>query len=270
MSNMIESLYNIRLLDELAEKKTIIHNIHPLMKVLTTCVYLIVTVSFNKYEFSGLLPLFFYIIIVIALADIPIVPLLKRMLIVSPFIIGIGLFNPFFDHSPMVVLPWIQISGGWISFFSILTKGVLTILAALVLIATTGMTRIAAALGMIRIPRVFILQLLLTYRYISVLIEEVGRTVRAYSLRSRDEKGIRFSNWGSLAGHLLIRTLERAQRVYHSMCCRGFAGEYNAGGGKRIRIGDILYFTGWGLYFVVIRYFNIPAAIGPLITGVGR
>jgi cobalt/nickel transport system permease protein len=267
---MIASLYNIRLLDELAEKTTIIHNLHPLVKVLTTCLYLIITVSFNKYELSGLLPLFFYPVIVMALADIPVVPLLKRMIVVSPFIIGIGLFNPLFDHDPVVILPWMQISGGWISFFSILTKGVLTILAALLLIATTGMTRIAAALGMMRIPKVFILQLILTYRYISVLIEEVGRTVRAYSLRSRGEKGIRFSDWGSLTGQLLIRTLERAQRVYYSMCCRGFTGEYNAGSEKRIRTGDILYFAGWSLYFVVVRYFNIPATIGSLITGVGR
>ncbi len=268
MSNMMTSLYNIRILDELAEKRTVIHNIHPLMKVLTTCLYLIVIVSFNKYELSGLLPLVFYPIIVIALADLPLVPLLKRMLIVLPLIIGIGLFNPLFDRSPMVVLPWIQLSGGWISFLAILLKGVLTILAALVLIATTGMTRIAAVLGMLRVPRIFILQLLLTYRYISVLIEEVGRTVRAYALRSRREKGVSFSDWGSLTGHLLLRTMERAQRVYHSMCCRGFAGEYHAGNTSKIRIEDILYFTGWGLYFVLVRFFNIPTAIGSLITGV--
>jgi len=270
MSNMTASLYNIRLLDELAEKKTIIHNIHPLMKVLTTAMYLIITVSFNKYELTGLLPLVFYPVIVISLADIPIIPLLKRMLIVSPFIIGIGLFNPMFDRNPLLILPWIQISGGWISFLTIMIKGILTILAALILIATTGMTRIAAALRMMQTPRVFILQLLLTYRYISVLIEEAGLTVQAYSLRSRGEKGIRFSDWGSLAGQLLLRTLERAQRVYYAMCCRGFTGEYNTGNEKRIRTGDILYFTCWGLYFVVIRYFNFPVVMGSLITGVGR
>lgn len=267
---MIASLYNIRLLDELAEKRTIIHDVHPLVKVLTTCFFLVITVSFNKYELSGLLPLFFYPVIVLALADIPLVPLLKRLVIVSPFIIGIGLFNPLFDHNPVVTLPWIQISGGWLSFLSILTKGVLTILAALLLIATTGMTRIAAVLGMLRIPKVFILQLILTYRYISVLIEEVGRTLRAYSLRSRGEKGIRFGDWGSLTGQLLIRTMDRAQRVYYSMCCRGFTGDYHAGAGQRIRVYDIIYLTGWSLYFVAVRYFNIPATLGSLITGVGR
>jgi cobalt/nickel transport system permease protein len=270
MSNPADSLYNIRILDEFADKKSIIHDVHPLMKVLTTGAYLLVTVSFSNYELSGMLPLIFYPVIIMTLADIPMVPVFKRVLLALPLIIGIGLFNPIYDKSPMLVLPWITISGGWVSFFAILIKGFLTILAALILIATTGMTRIASALRTIRIPGVFIIQLLLTYRYIAVLVEEAGRIVRAYSLRSAGEKGIKFRDWGSLTGHLLIRSIERAQRVYRSMCCRGFTGEYHIGREKGIGIGDILYFAGWSLSFVIIRYFNIPEMIGWVMMGVRR
>ena len=67
MANITQSLYNIRFLDELAEKQTVIHKIHPLAKLLTTMIYLIVVVSFGKYEISGLLPLVFYPVIIIAL-----------------------------------------------------------------------------------------------------------------------------------------------------------------------------------------------------------
>lgn len=270
MSNIIESLYNIRILDELAEKRTIIHNVHPLIKVLTTCIYLIVTVSFDKYEISGLLPLALYPAIIIALADIPMTLILKRILVSAPFMIGMGVLNPLFDKSPVVILPWIQITGGWISFCSLLFRGSLTILSVFILIATTGMTKITLALQIMRIPKLFIIQLLLTYRYISVLFEEVGRTVCAYSLRSPGKKGIRFGEWGSLTGRLLISTLERSQRVYHAMCCRGFAGEYNVGSNKIIGIGDIVYFAVWSAYFILIRYFNVSAMIGSLMTGVGR
>lgn len=270
MSNIMKSLYDIRILEELSEKRTAIHKRHPLAKLLTTFVYLLVTVSFGKYEVSGLLPLVFYPIVVMALADIPTVPILKGMLVAAPFIIGIGIFNPLFDNSPMVVLPWIEISGGWISFLSLLMKGALTVLAALILIATTGMPKIAAALTMLKIPKVFVIQLLLTYRYISVLMEEVSRTVRAYALRAPGEKGIKLSNWGSLTGQLLMRTLARAQRVYQAMCCRGFTGEYDFGHKAKIRLGDAVYFAGWSSYFLVVRYVNIPAMIGSLMTGVGR
>ncbi|MEW6622952.1 MAG: cobalt ECF transporter T component CbiQ [Bacillota bacterium] len=267
MSSITGSFYNIRLLDELAEKKTMIHGIHPLIKILTTFVYLVITVSFHRYEISGLLPLVFYPVIVITLADIPVVPLLKRMMIAAPFIIVMGAFNPLFDTNPVLITSRLQISGGWISFVSILIKGILTILAAFLLISTTGMTRIASALRSLKIPRVFIMQLLLTYRYIAVLVEEVSRTVRAYSSRSPGEKGIKFAAWGSLTGQLLLRSMERAQRIYQSMCCRGFSGEYHVGENKRISLGDMAYFLGWSLFFIIVRYVNITAMMGSLITG---
>ncbi|WP_366922608.1 cobalt ECF transporter T component CbiQ [Metallumcola ferriviriculae] len=270
MPDMTKSLYNIRLLDELAERGTAIHHIHPLIKVLTTGVYVIVTVSFGKYELAALLPLIFYPVILLTLADIPLVPVLQRALLVSPLIIGIGIFNPLLDKAPMIILPWLQISGGWISFLSLLTKGFFTILAALILIATTGMTRIASALQMLRIPKLFIMQLLLTYRYISVLIEEVIRVMRAHSLRSFGGKGVKYKEWGPLIGQLLFRTLERAQHIYHSMCCRGFTGAYYVGKEQRIAAVDILYVVGWSFYFVLVRSYDVPALLGSLIMGVGR
>jgi cobalt/nickel transport system permease protein len=264
---MIKSLYNIRLLDEIADKNTMIHNIHPVAKLLTTIVFLIVTVSFGKYEISRLLPLVLYPIIVMIIAEIPIVPIMKRLLIAAPFVIGLGIFNPLFDVKPMIVLPWIQISGGWISFISIIIKCVLTVLAVFILIATTGINGIALALRMMRIPKIFVMQIILTYRYISLLIEEVSSIVRAYSLRSLNEKGIRFSVWGSLTGQLLIRTVERAQRIYLAMCCRGFTGDYNIGNTNNIRFKDIFYFGGWTVYFILVRCLSITTIIGLLITG---
>jgi cobalt/nickel transport system permease protein len=270
MANIVQSLHNIRFLDELAEKQTVIHNIHPLAKLITTMIYLIVVVSFGKYEISGLLPLIIYPVVIIALAEIPLLPILKRMLLAAPLAVGIGAFNPLFDHSIIFVLGGFQFSGGWISFFSILIKFVLTVLAAFIIIATTGMDRIASALRMLRVPRIFVLQLLLTYRYISVLMEEAARTMQAYSLRDPFHRGIRPGVWGSLAGNLLLRTYDRAQRLYQAMVQRGFIGEYNTGSNRRMRMKDMLYLYGWGLFFLSARYYNIPVYIGSMITGVGK
>ena len=270
MANIVQSLYNIRFLDELAEKQTVIHDIHPLAKLLTTMIYLIVVVSFGKYEISGLLPLILYPIIIMALAEIPLLAILKRMLLVAPLAVGIGAFNPLFDHNIIIVLGGFQLSGGWISFFSILIKFVLTVLAAFIIIATTGMDRIASALRMLRVPRIFVLQVLLTYRYISVLMEEAARTTQAYNLRAPFHKGIKPGVWGSLAGNLLLRTYERAQRLYQAMVQRGFIGEYNTGSNRSIGMKDMLYLCGWVLFFLSVRYYNIPALIGSMMTGVGK
>lgn len=97
MSRIVDSIYNIRLLDDLARKDTVIHRIHPVPKLLATIVYLIVVVSFDRYEISGLLPFVMYPMVLILLAELPAKPILKRLLMVEPLIIGIGILNPIFD-----------------------------------------------------------------------------------------------------------------------------------------------------------------------------
>lgn len=269
MSDVISSIYNMRLLDDLARKETFIHRLHPLVKLLATLVYLVVIVSFDRYEIAGLLPFIFYPVLVMVLAEIPAGPILKRILLVEPLIIGIGILNPVFDHQAVVV-GGMTIARGWVTFISIFIKCGFTVTAALLLIATTGMDRLASAMDMLKIPRLFILQLLLTYRYISVLAEEVARILRAYALRAPRQKGVHWSAWGSLAGQLLLRTLERAQRVYQAMCLRGFTGEYRTGDHQKIGIRDLVYFACWSLFFAAARIYNIPELMGSLITGVVR
>ena len=269
MCTITNSMYDMRILDDLARKETVIHKVHPLVKLLTTVSYLMVVVSFGKYDISGLLPLLIYPSMIFALAELPLKPIFMRVLLVSPLIIGIGILNPFFDHQIFLV-GGIEISRGWVTFLSLLIRSVLTVTAALLLIATTGMDRLGGALRMLKIPRIFVLQLLLTYRYISVLMEEVARSLRAYSLRAPKQKGVHRSAWGSLAGQLILRTFDRAQRIYEAMCLRGFTGEYRTGGFGKIRVWDLAYLAGWVLFFAAARIYNIPVILGSLITGVIR
>jgi len=267
MPNIINSLYNMRLLDDLARKETTIHKLHPIVKLLTTLVYLSVVVSFGKYEIGSILPFIFYPMITIVLAELPVAPIVKRILLVEPLIIGIGILNPFFDQHT-IVLFGVVISRGWVTFLSIFIKCGLTVTASILLIATTGMEQLGVALRMLKIPKIFVLQLLLTYRYITVLIEEVSAMMRAYSLRAPGQKGIHRSVWGSFAGQLILRTFDRAQRVYQSMSLRGFTGEYNTGNVPKVKLRDFTYLVGWSVFFIIARIFNIPMLIGLLVTGV--
>jgi len=252
MSKIVDSIYNIRLLDDLARKDTSIHRLHPVSKLLTTIVYLIVVVSFNRYEISGLLPFVFYPMVLILLAELPVMPIFKRLLMVEPLIIGIGILNPLFDPR------------GRITFASIMIKSGLTVMACLVLVSTTGLDKIAQALRTLKVPSIFVLQLLLTFRYISVLIEELARMVRAYALRAPQQKGVRLKDCGSFAGQLLLRTFDRAQRVYDSMKLRGFNGEYHSYSKSKITWKDILYIIAWSLFFITARVYDIPAFLGLL------
>ncbi|MDP4152353.1 MAG: cobalt ECF transporter T component CbiQ, partial [Bacillota bacterium] len=142
MSKVSDSLYSLRLFDDLSRKKTFIHDIHPLSKLLTTVVYLIIVVSFGKYEISRLVPFIIYPILLFSLGDIPIRPVLNRVLFVFPFIFFIGIFSPILDKQ-MVVFYGISFSKGWFAFLSIMFKCLLTVTAALLLIATTGMDKLS-------------------------------------------------------------------------------------------------------------------------------
>lgn len=250
MSKIVDSIYNIRQLDDLARKDTAIHRIHPVPKLLVTIVYLIVVTSFGRYEISGLFPLVIYPMVLVLLAEIPAAVIFKRLLMVEPLIIGIGILNPLFDPR------------GWITFASIMIKCGLTVTACLVLVSTTGLDKIAQALRKLKVPGIFVLQFVLTFRYISLLIEELARMVRAYSLRAPQQKGVRLKDSGSFVGQLLLRTYDRAQRVYDSMKLRGFAGDYRSYAKTRVTWNDIIFLLSWISFFIIARMFDIPGLLG--------
>lgn len=250
MSKIVDSIYNIRQLDDLARKDTAIHRIHPVPKLLVTIVYLIVVTSFGRYEISGLFPLVIYPMVLVLLAEIPAAVIFKRLLMVEPLIIGIGILNPLFDPR------------GWITFASIMIKCGLTVTACLVLVSTTGLDKIAQALRKLKVPGIFVLQFVLTFRYISLLIEELARMVRAYSLRAPQQKGVRLKDSGSFVGQLLLRTYDRAQRVYDSMKLRGFAGDYRSYAKTRVTWDDIIFLLAWISFFIIARLFDIPGLLG--------
>lgn len=267
MSKIIHSIHNIRFLDELASKKTLIHDLHPVVKLLVTIVYIVVVLSFGKYEITALIPYVLYLIIIFTLSETPFFQIFKRSLMALPFIIAIGMFNPLFDTKTYVVIFGVDISAGWISFISLIIKYSLTVVASLLLIATTGIEKISSALRILFVPKIFVTQFLLTYRYIFVFLDETAQVIKAYHLRAPLEKGVSFKASGSLLGQILLRTFDRANRVYNAMLLRGFSGEFMFEKDKNISIGDVIYLLSWVIFFITARFFNISELLGNVLTG---
>ncbi len=259
---------DLRYLDALSNQNTFIHRLNPCVKLLATLGFIIAVTSFSKYEITGLFPFFLFPVILFSLGNLPTAPILKRLLIVAPFILFIGIFNPLFDHTPIMKVGSVVITGGWVSFFSITLKLCLTITAALILVATTGIDAIGSALLTIGVPRIIVIQLLFMYRYLHVLVEEFVRTVTAYSLRSFHGDGVQFRAWGSLLGQLLIRSIDRANRIYQAMLCRGFDGEVRLRRTSTLTSTDITYLSCWLVFFLLIRCFDVPRLLGKLLVGV--
>ena len=270
MSKMNHAIYEIHHMDAMAQKNQWVNLIHPLVKLLLTVFYIAVTVSFSRYDIIGLAGMVLYPLAVFILGDISIKDSLRRLRVVLPLVCVIGIFNPFFDKVPVVFMG-IPMNAGVLSMFTLMMKGIFSVMASYLLIATTSIEKICYALSLLYVPRIMVTQILLTYRYITVLLEEVNRITQAYSLRAPNQKGIHFKVWGSLTGQLLLRSMDRAEVVYESMLLRGYKGDFKYMGQKvKFRMQDFLYLLLWAGVIVLFRMQPVFIVIGNFAGGFFR
>ncbi len=256
------ALADIGRLDLLARQESAIHRIDPRAKVVATLAFILCVVSVGKYELSALFPFLLYPLVLVRVGRLPLGYLFGKLALVAPFALLIGLFNPLLDRELLFFVGPIGISGGWVSFASIMMRFLLTVSAALILIATTGFNSVCLALTRLGMPGILVVQLLLLYRYIFVLADEAVRVMRAYSLRAPTSKGVPLHIYRSLAGVLLLRALDRAHRIYIAMRCRGFEGEMPLVRTLRFGFIDTAYVLAWTVFFVAARRVNLAAALG--------
>lgn len=267
MLKIDQNIFDIGRMDTLAMGDSPLHRLDPRAKLVTTLVFIVTVVSFGKYEVSALIPFCIFPLVQISVGSLPLGYLLRKVLIVTPLALFIGIFNPLLDRDILVHLGSVHISGGWISFLSILLRFVLTVTAALTLVALTGFNTVCLALEKLGTPRAFVVQLLFLYRYIFVLIDEAARLARARALRTFESKGMGFKPFVSLLAQLLLRTLDRAQRVHLAMRCRGFAGHMPILRPMHFGLTEVRHLAFWLLIFTLLRLYNLPMQLGRWMTG---
>jgi cobalt/nickel transport system permease protein len=264
------ALLDFKRLDELAAGHSALHRLDARAKVLATLVFIICVISFPRYEISSLIPFLLFPAVLVGLADLPAGYLLRKIALICPFALLVGIFNPLFDRIPLLQVGAVVISGGWLSCFSIVARAGLTVSAAMVLIAVTGFPAICRALARLGMPKPFAVQLLFLYRYIFVLMEEAARAARARELRCFGRKGQGAASYSSLLGHLLLRTWLKAERIHMAMLARGFTGELHSREQSRFGARESAFLLGWSALFVTFRLYNIPQLLGALLTGIFR
>lgn len=257
--------FDLGYLDYLSYKDTFIHRIDPRAKLIVSLIFVITVVSYSKYEIFSLFPFFFFPIFIATMADLPVKVIIKKIVIVSPFALIVGIFNPIMDNKIFTVLFGLSITGGWISYFSIIVKFILTISTCFILIATTSFPGICLALEKLKVPKIFVLQLMFLYRYIFVLGEEVVRTSRARELRSFGKNGYQLSTTSNILGNLLLKTIDRSERIYQSMCSRGFVGYINIIKKTNFTLIDFFYMIILSSIFILLRIFPVSYIIGNIL-----
>ncbi|MDO5449062.1 MAG: PDGLE domain-containing protein, partial [Clostridia bacterium] len=208
------ALYEISDMEELAEGNSLIHKLNPLLKLLITIVYIVCVVSFDKYAFVPLLLMALIPIVIYIIAGIKITTCFYKLRVIMPFILMVGIFNPIFEGSV-----------GLVSMFTLMLKGVLSLMMSFIFVATTPIDKLCVSLRKVHFPKTLVTMLLLTYRYLGVLVREISIMTDAYHLRAPNQKGIAPKAWGSFLGQLLLRSMDKATEIYNSMLLRGYGVE---------------------------------------------
>jgi cobalt/nickel transport system permease protein len=151
-----------------------------------------------------------FLLAVAGLSRIPWWFLLRRLVLLEAFVLGVAilaLFQP----------------DGWRLFLFLIAKCTLCVLVMVLLSNTTPFSELLRVLKTARMPALLVTTLALMYRYLFVLVDEAQRMKRAR--QSRTFSSQRTRAWGTLAtvvSQLFIRSSERAERVYAAMCARGW------------------------------------------------
>ena len=266
MNRLDNALHELSEIDGLAQNTSPVHRLGPLTKLLTTLIFIIFVVSYNKYDLTGMVPMLLYVVILSQMSGIPLSTGLYKLRMVLPLVAAVGVINPFLDRVPVFTLGNITVTAGVISMLTLILKGVLCLLASFLLIATTPVESLCYALRRLHVPGIIVTLLLLTYRYVSVLTREAATMTDAYHLRAPGQKGIHRSAWGSFFGQLLLRSMDKAEDLYSSMQLRGFAStsgnEFQYAAVRSDRSRDILFFVICTGFMVLVRFVNISRLIG--------
>jgi cobalt/nickel transport system permease protein len=110
--------------------------------------------------------------------------------------------------------------------------------------ATAPLETTFKAAHALRIPGLLVQLSLLTYRYVFVLADELRRLRIALRVRGYRNRASRHSyrTAGHVAGTLLVRGYERAERVGQAMRCRGFDGQFRSLNAFATRPADVAAF----------------------------
>jgi cobalt/nickel transport system permease protein len=149
------------------------------------------------------------LLLVLALARVSPLAVLRRLLLLSPFVAGAALAAVFSTHGA--------------NWKILALRSGLCLATVLLLAQTTNFGELLGVLRTSRVPALLITTLALMHRYLFVLADESARMSRARAARTFT-RSRRFA-WltaATVVGQLFVRASERAERVYDAMCSRGW------------------------------------------------
>lgn len=201
----------------------------PRLRIVAATLFALVVVSL-----SGLVALLTALGLAIALmlsAGLPAGPTLRRMAAMDGFMLAILVMLPFtVPGTP--IFAWgafVASAQGFVKAVEILLKANAIVLVLLTLIGNLDAVTLGHALARLRMPANLVQLHFFTVRYIGVIGDEYTRLRTAMRARGfRPSNSLHtYRSIGYLLGMLLVRSLDRSERILAAMRCRGFQGRFH-------------------------------------------
>lgn len=207
---------------------TLVHRLDPRPRIVGTLLFAVVVACSARYEV--LLAGVAIGIILAAASRLPGRPLLRRLRRINVFMAVLFLLVP--PTTPgraLFTLGGLPFSAAGFHLAAHVTlKANAIVLVFTSLIGTIELTALGRAFHQLRLPVNLTHLLAFSLRYLDVLHHEyltLRRAMQARAFRPRTTLHT-YRCYGYLAGMLLVRSLERSERIMAAMKCRGFRGEF--------------------------------------------
>jgi len=228
---------HIHLTDQYRQRESIVHHLDPRTKILValSLILALALVPAGAFVAYGLLYLFLLAAVLLARIEVPYV--IKRSFIAIPFALAavtLPFTVPGETLATLPILGGLTISvEGTIRFVSILLKSWISVQAAILLVAITPFPDLLWGLRALHVPAALVAIVSFAYRYLFVLSDEALRLMQARAARSAVIDGRRGGGsllWrgkvtGRMVGSLMLRSMERSERIYNAMIARGYQGQ---------------------------------------------
>jgi cobalt/nickel transport system permease protein len=242
-------------IDEFSDLDSFVHRLDPRTKLIASLAFILAVVLTPASNWRVFISYFCVVAVLLIISKLPPLYVLKRSVVIFPFVFLIAVFIPFFKEGEIAgsynIWLW-QVSvtySGLLILANVLVKAWLCILALILLSSTTKLAELLKGLSQLGVPKVMILILSFMYRYIFVMADEVMRMKQAHDSRNfGGERLHQLKTIGNMVGTLFIRSYERGERIYTAMLARGFDGQTRTLQNLSFRATDVYF----GIVFCLV------------------
>jgi len=256
-------------LDELAGRSSPVHGIEARLKAAGAFVLIVSAVLLPA---EGIWPFAAYLALLgglLALARLPLAPVLRRLAGFAPFIVTAAVLLPFTRPGDGTVSASLRL-GGWelrlyraglLAAKAVVLKSLISASSVVLLVSTTPFSGLLRALQRLGFPRLLLTIIAFLYRYLFLLQGEFLRLTRAARSRNWEAGSFRarLAAAGGIVGSLFLRTYDRGERVYTAMLARGYDGCFRTLSEPPLRPGAA---AALGLFLALVLGVLIAALLG--------